>query len=279
MEGKEKKAAVFISDKRMGVIARELKRHGIQVIEIENPASFEKLEGAARELDWLLLPIRGVDRAGKAQMNGCAYPVSSLLEKLPETALVFTGLWTDYLLELSAKWEQAGCGKKIFCYFDDPDIVAENARLTAEGLLYFLMEKTPASIFTYTVDLIGYGRVGKEIAALLEKLGIAIRIVKERLDGREDLWTLDYRQWRDRQPSDVIINTAPVTVITQEIAKNWKKDVLIIEIASGQAGVEAEVGTLPGIRVEPAPTLPGLVTWESAGMMLSDYLLNRQFDM
>ncbi len=277
MEERKRRAAAFISDRRMGAAAQRLRAQGAEVLEVWNRESFAKLQEMAGELDWLMLPIRGLDAEGCAQLEGESYPLADILEELPRGAAVFTGLWTDWLRALAGRWREQDAGKEIYCYFDDLEIAAENAKLTAEGLLYFFMEKTPESMFSYTVDLIGYGKVGREAAALFEKLGIALRVVKERLDGGEDFWTIDYDRWKTQQPSDVVINTAPVPVITRELAEGWKKEVLVIDVSSGHVGAEADVYGLPGVRIEKAPTLPSLVAWESAGMLLADYLLSGRF--
>lgn len=257
------RAAVMISDNRMQVIARELESCGLEVLKGTDEASIQEAEALAGTLDFLILPIRGIDNEGFLHIPGCDYPAGKLLDGLKPEAAVITGLWTDYLKSLH---------KKVYCYYDDEEVRAENSRLTAEGVLYYFMEKTPRSMFTYNVDLIGYGHTGREIAKLFAALGIALRVVTDLEPEAGSIPMISYDRWKQGQPFDVIINTAPATVITGDMARRFRKGVLIIDIASNKIGVAPEVYEMPDIRVEAAPGLPGLVAEESAGRILADYL-------
>ena len=83
MEERKRRAAAFISDRRMGAAAQRLRAQGAEVLEVWNRESFAKLQEMAGELDWLMLPIRGLDAEGCAQLEGESYPLADILEELP----------------------------------------------------------------------------------------------------------------------------------------------------------------------------------------------------
>jgi len=261
------KAAVMISDDRMEIIAKELERCGETVLRGLDEKSLRRIEQESETLDYLILPIRGADARGMIQLPGIVFSVEETIERLPEEAMIYTGRITDYLKELN---------RPVDCFFDDEKVKTANAKLTAEGVLYYFLEKTPKSIFEYRVDLIGYGYTGKEIAALLERLGIMIRVVTPGEPKDIPYPAVSYDTWRVGQPNEIIINTAPKEVITEAEAAYFRGNEIVIDISSGHVGVVKEVCEQKGIRVEKAPPLPGIVAGQSAGQILADYLIKKR---
>ena len=257
------KAAVMISDGRMQVIAARLEELGMDVMRATDTASMQAVEEAAPTLDFLLLPIRGVDGAGMVHIPGVDYSAGTMLERLKPEAVLLTGLHTDYLHALD---------RPVFCYYDDAQVREENTALTAEGLLYYFMQVTPKSIYEYTVDIIGYGHVGRKTAELFERIGIAVRVVTDEAPEEGGIPMIAYDHWKNGKPCSVIINTAPSTVITKTMAEHFQPGTIIIDIASNQVGVEPAVYEMPHICVKAAPGLPGLVAEQSAGEILADYI-------
>ena len=257
------KAAVMISDGRMKVIAERLEELGMDVMRATDAASMRAVEEVSATLDFLLLPIRGVDAAGMVHIPGVDYPAGTMLERLKPEAILLTGLHTDYLNAL---------GRPVTCYYDDSQVREENTALTAEGLLYYFMQVTPKSIFDYTVDIIGYGHVGRKTAELFAQIGIAVRVVTDETPEEGGIPMITYAHWKNGKPFSVIINTAPSTVITREMAEHYQPGTIIIDIASNQVGVEPAVYEMAHVCVKAAPGLPGLEAEQSAGDILADYI-------
>lgn len=184
------KAAVMISDGRMQVIAARLEELGMDVMRATDTASMQAVEEAAPTLDFLLLPIRGVDGAGMVHIPGVDYPAGTILERLKPEAVLLTGLHTEYLHALD---------RPVFCYYDDAQVREENTALTAEGLLYYFMQVTPKSIYEYTVDIIGYGHVGRKTAELFERIGIAVRVVTDEAPEEGGIPMIAYDHWKKRE--------------------------------------------------------------------------------
>lgn len=256
------KAAVMVSDGRMRVIAEELGKDGLDVLVCDSREDMERLEKEAGEMDVLLLPIRGIDGEGYASIPGVRFPMERIMGKLKPEAIVITGLQTEYLRRMD---------RKIHCYFEDEQVHWTNVCLTAEGILYLLLKETKKSIFELTVDLVGYGYVGKAAHNLLKKLEISHRLVDKEAGIAEDGWeVISIDQWKKDIPAQVIVNSAPVLVADEATAEKWPGNLVFIDVASGAPGACEEIKEK--IHYVAAPPLPGLVAEESAGRMLTDYV-------
>lgn len=260
-----KKAAIMISDGRMKVIAHELASAGFEVLACMQMDELKEMERRAPEWDVLILPIRGIDRDGNACIPGIAFPMQKTLAGLRPEAQVITGLQTDYLKCLQ---------REVKCYFEDEQVRRKNVQLTAEGILYLLLKETTKSIFEQSMDLVGYGYVGQAAHELLTKVGIPHRIVDKHEKITDDgVQVMSLENWKNMDPAEVIINSAPVLVADEETTIQWPEETFFIDIASGAVGADAK--TKERIRYLAAPPLPGLVAEESAGKMLADYILRQ----
>lgn len=258
---KKIKAAVLVSDGRMEVIAGELEHDGHEILICRTREDLLEMKRRAWEWDMLLLPIRGIDGEGNIAIPGQIFPVGEMLEQLKDTALVITGLQTPYLRSLQ---------RDVLCYFDDQQVREQNARLTAEGVLYLLLKETTKSIFQQSVDLVGYGCVGKAVFELLIKLGISPRVVDKETGIHNGTAILGLEEWKNTTPSQVIINSVPALVADEKTAGNWPADTVFLDVASGAVGAEETVKK--SIHYVAAPPLPGLVAEESAGRILAEYV-------
>lgn len=259
---KNRKAAVMVSDGRMAVIARELKKDGLEVLACRAEADLVLMEQRAAEWDILLLPIRGIDANGYSTIPGVQFSMEQVMEQLKPEALVVTGLQTEYLKKLD---------RRILCYFEDEQVHRQNAKLTSEGILYLLLKETTKSIFSQTVDIVGFGCVGQAAHELLKTLGIAHRLVdKESRKTAHGDKVMSLEVWKKLSPAQVIINLAPALIADSETAKNWPVETVFLDIASGALGADEQVKEK--IHYVAAPPLPGLVAEESAGIMLTEYV-------
>ena len=61
---------------------------------------------------------------------------------------------------------------------EDENVVKENAKLTAEGLISEIIQKEPYPIENSQVVLIGFGHCGKEIYEKLTALNAKVKVVE-----------------------------------------------------------------------------------------------------
>lgn len=146
--------------------------------------------------------------------------------------------------------------------------VAENARITAYCAIGLATEKLPVTLYECPVLVIGWGRIGKCLARLLQVLGARVSVYARKETDRAmltalgyDLGDLSYGLCRYR----VIFNTAPFMVLPKENTQYCREDCLKIELAS-----------LPGIEaadVIHAGGLPNKYAPESSGQLIARTIL------
>ena len=294
-----KRGVIFASDERLYYCGLFLQEKGYEVQIVRTPEEWIPEKVRVSDLDFVFLPIRGTED-GSIQMNGTRMDLRPLLEELKPEAKVLAGLWSDYVRFLPCSF---------VCYQEDLEFAAKNSLLTAEGVLHLLLRKTPKSLFSYTYDVVGGGRVGTAVCDLLRRLGLSVRLISH--SGRKGAVPLE--EWQNAgRPSDVVVNTATAPVITEAFVRTWSGSapsgvpgpapgtfpgpasgtisgpvfrpasgpapgpVRVFDLSSRMAGTEPAARTHENIIYIAAPPLPGLVAPESAGQLLAKAFLRSE---
>ncbi len=257
---------IFASDERLYYCGLFLRERGYEVQIIQTPEEWDPEKVRGEKPDFVFLPIRGTTD-GTIKLAGGGLDLRAFLEGLPPETAVLAGLWSDYVRFLPCSF---------VCYQEDREFAAKNSLLTAEGILYLLLRKTPKSRWAYTYDVIGGGRVGTALVELLRKLGLTVRLVSH--SGRDGAVSLESWQ-KAGDPADVVVNTATAPVITEACVRSWKKRVCVFDVSSGMRGTEPGAREYNGIAYCAAPPLPGLVAPESAGQLLAESFLRTKGEL
>ena len=159
-------------------------------------------------------------------------------------------------------------------------LTVQNAVLTAEGTLALLIENTEKSIYDIKTLILGGGRVGKAVAALLTRLGVDTAIA-----NRSDLnyaaayffckTALHFEELNEKIGEyDVIINTVPTEILGEQLLAKVKPDALIMELASAPCLNKLSLPKFT-FKYLSAQSLPGKFSPISAGeIILSEILSN-----
>ena len=146
----------------------------------------------------------------------------------------------------------------------DPAYVAENAYITAHCAVRMLMEKLPTALRGCPILVIGWGRIGKCLAALLKGLEAKVTVAARKDTDRAILQALGYQATEigNIQPNyyRVIFNTAPAMVLPHIPAQCIK-----IDLASSPG--------LGGSDVIYARGLPGKDAPEASGELIARTVL------
>ena len=151
----------------------------------------------------------------------------------------------------------------------------ENAIYTAEAALMLIIRNTSKSVYDMNMLIMGYGRVGKAMAQLLNSLGVrfavAARNYVERAAAR--LTTDDVRDLSTSfEGVDVIVNTIPAEIVAAEMLLSIRKECYILELASMNV-LDAEEAEKLELKYDIALGLPGKFTPESAGKSLAGAII------
>lgn len=202
----------------------------------------------------LLLPVPSLESGGALRGGG---DLSELLAELPKSVTVFGGNLNTPL--------PSGC--KTVDLLQDPLYLAENAAITAHCAVRIAMQRLPVTLQRCPVLVIGWGRIGKCLAALLRRMGAQVTVAARREHDRAMLSALGFASIEPNglgyalMRYRVIFNTVPAPVLSEAQQVHCRPDCLKIDLASVQG--------IAGSDVIWARGLPGKDAPESAGELIA----------
>lgn len=179
--------------------------------------------------------------------------LAALLEQLPRDITVFGGNLDRAELE----------GYRKADFLQDACYLAENAAITAHCAVKVALARLPVTLQCCHVLVIGWGRIGKCLAALLKDMGAKVTVAARKETDRAMLRALGY----DTAATDalsygliryrVVFNTVPFPVLNQEKAALCGADCLKIDLASRLGIAGADVVWARGLPGTDAPETSG----------------------
>lgn len=271
----DQKISVIGGDLRQVYAAKYLREKGatVSVYGFDNtyltglPESFE-----LSDTDCVLLPLP-ITRDGEllnTPLWEWELSLEELFSKIPKNTAVFCGM----------AQKLPGCFQQLVTdYADDEGFLLKNAYLTAEAALEIAISKTPVCLFGASVLVTGYGRIGFFLAKMLRSLG-AVTYVASRSPAHltkielEGCIPVSYDALSDELPKmDMIFNTVPFVVFSEELLKQIPKNCLFVDLASLPGGVDKDVAQKVGLEVIHALSLPGKVAPVSSGKIVADTVI------
>lgn len=169
-------------------------------------------------------------------------------------------------------------GVRLTDYFTSESLLTSNALYTAEGALSLIISELPRALCGSDVAVFGYGRIASLLTRRLLSLGAGVRVVA-RSAARRALAQADgaapFAPERTCDALDGVIcavNTVPARVLSAE-ALSALAPAALIELADCP-GADADEARRAGVRIIPAPSLPGRFSPESAGSLIADTVLS-----
>lgn len=169
-------------------------------------------------------------------------------------------------------------GVRLTDYFTSESLLTSNALYTAEGALSLIISELPRALCGSDVAVFGYGRIASLLTRRLLSLGAGVRVVA-RSAARRALAQADgaapFAPERTCDALDGVIcavNTVPARVLSAE-ALTALAPAALIELADCP-GADADEARRAGVRIIPAPSLPGRFSPESAGSLIADTVLS-----
>lgn len=198
----------------------------------------------------LLLPVPSFQEPGVLKGGR---PLQQVLKDLPENITIIGG----HLPKLPYR---------AVDLLEDEYYLAENAAITAHCALKRIMVQHAGILQHVPVLIIGWGRIGKHLAALMRSLGADVTVAARKEADRYGLKRQQYQavepgKW-DLKKYSIIINTAPAPVMTQEEAN---PKALLMDLAS--------VRGIAGDRVDHALALPGKDAPAESGNLIAKTIL------
>ncbi len=148
---------------------------------------------------------------------------------------------------------------------DDERFVAENAVLTAECTLSYIMSTSKAALADLCVGIVGYGRIGRALLELLLFHGARVTVFTRKDSVRMKLLEdgVDAKLVPEAtfDSIDVLVNTAPASLFSKKQIESIRAEVL--ELASGDNFKGAE-------NLTRLPSLPAKMLPKTAGRLYAE---------
>lgn len=195
--------------------------------------------------------------------------------ELLKNKTVFAGLAND----IKATSKQYG-KFDIRDYYSREELQICNSLATAEGAIAIALTEVPYVLSGAQCLVTGYGRIGKVLAAKLNALGAEVTVAARKLSDQSWIETLgynytDYRNFEKKiENYDIIFNTVPYMIFTEEVIKKMKKTSIIIDLASKPGGTDFGAAEKFGIKYSFASGIPGKYSPLSAALVIKSTIFS-----
>ena len=278
------KIAVIGGDRRDIYLMQDLIKLGASVSaigfspcpELSQVRLLDRLETAIYKAQVLILPMGGTDLEGniKTLDEDITLRLSpEIAAAIPEGVLVIIGFARDFVKEWAHKYRW-----KMIEIAEMDTVAVLNSIPSAEGALQLAMEKLQITIHGSNSFVLGFGRLGKTLARMLQGIGARTTIVARKRSDLSRAIEMGYRPLHCSQlhqsisEADVIFNTIPAMILDEKLLSFLNKDTLIIDIASSPGGTDFSVAKRLGIQAILTPSLPGMVAPKTSGKILAQVI-------
>lgn len=173
--------------------------------------------------------------------------------------------------------------REIDCYdfMKDEPLAVFNAVATAEGAILEALKNKNTNIHGSKALVLGYGRCGRVLAEKLKGLGAKVTVCSRcevELATAETFGfhTLPLNDLKENvQRYEYIFNTIPAVLLHRDMLKRMRRDVLLIDIASGEGGVDYVSAKKLGINSLHALGLPGKYAPKISAKGLVDFVIRK----
>jgi dipicolinate synthase subunit A len=279
-----KKIALLGGDEREQTLLSCLQETSAQLQVVGQPSNnlasqvevIDSLSAIDTGVDAVIAPMTGVDDNHKLKntfSDQQLYLTEEFFSQLEPNTKFFIGFATEEIKEWISKYDL-----QLVELATLDELAILNAIPTAEGAINVAISNSKQTLHNNNSFVLGLGRVGLTIARMLDGMGSntfgVARKAKDLARATEmGLEAVDFKNLKQEiSRADFIFNTVPVLILGEEILKEAKSDVTIIDVASAPGGTDFEMAEEFGINAYLALGLPGKVAPESAGKILGDII-------
>lgn len=184
---------------------------------------------------------------------------------------------------LSKNFEKKCMERGISCFdfMREETIAVYNAIATAEGVIAEAIKGTETNLHGSECLVLGYGRCGKVLCDKLKGMSARVTVVScEEVElgwaGALGLDTLEFSALSGRiQRYDYIFNTIPKVILGGELLEKTRQGVLIVDIASGEGGIDYKKAEDLGRKAMHCLGLPGKYAPMASAQCLSAYVVKQ----
>ena len=201
--------------------------------------------------------------------------IFEVIDKVPQKSLFIAGKIPENIYAQFAE-------KNVKCIdiVEREELAVLNAVPTAEGAIHTLLQELPMTLIGSRILIVGYGRIGKVLAKMLQGFGVEVWAAARKYSDiawieANGLKPVQIHQLaRYVSDMDAIVNTVPSLVITKEILEKIRSDCFLLDLASIPGGIDFKVAESFGIKTKWALGLPGKIAPMTAGDIIRRTIYN-----
>ena len=160
------------------------------------------------------------------------------------------------------------------------ELAVLNTIATAEGTIQIAIENTNKILHGSEVLILGFGRIGKVLARKLS--GLAVKVTCAARKDEDLAWIQAYGHkatninaiGENLSEYDIIINTVPHMILTEDRLQYVKNDCLLIDLASNPGGIDKKAVKDKKLKFVWALSLPGKVAPTTSAEFIKDTIYN-----
>ena len=246
-----------------GIILKDDKRYVYTESYLKEKGHVINKEGSAPEdLDFIVFPFMG-------EIDTMIYN-DDYFSSLRPNIRIFSGVRHDYLSEKCLIH-----GLSYHVMTEARSVQVKNAIPTSEGVIAYLIRNRVDTITNSRVLVMGYGACGSDLAKRLKALDAMVYTLvrskeKEAAALSDGIRPIYFNEFLDMLNFEVIINTIPARVLTNEIID--KTTAMLIDIASKPYGFDIEYAKTRNEKSSLLPGIPGKHALRTAGEILGEYI-------
>lgn len=264
--------AVLGGDKRIAYTAFLLQQKGYHVIchktaEILESHLFHTANSLKEAVENAHVIICGI--------SDCSTNLAELQRCIRKSQMVFGGMLP---LSFCKNCEE----RKIICYdfMKDSCFLTQNAVATAEGAIMEAMLNSDICLHRQHILVLGYGRCARVLADKLHGLSadVCVSTGEECELSQASALGFDTIPLSGLKPHlscfSFIFNTIPSVILTKSNLKCINPNTLIIDIASGDGGLDYAYAHKASLKVLHCRAIPEKYAYKDTAKHIADYILN-----
>ncbi len=239
---------IDVTDKRNQYLAEDLRADGYKVDEYDIRKSYND---SAVKYIYIFAPATVID------MN------------IAETIMSGSALFCVFIDNIIGKY--LSCKDvKVIKLFDDEILAMQNAYLTAEGSMAYIIQNTHVSLKNSNILILGYGRLGKTLTKLLKDIDATVYVgtnpVEEIAQAKVVAnYVCNISNCKKHFPYfNVIVNTVPAKILNLEELSHINRDCFILDLASNPGGLDYDAAAKLGLNTMHALGVPGKTSPKTA---------------
>lgn len=255
----------------------EIKIFGFDELETNSINMSESLELAIQNSNIIIgpLPCSEDNKILNTPFNSEEIKIEDLFKVMTKNQVFIAGKITEEISNMANFYNMVNID-----LLDREELAVLNAIPTAEGGIQLAMEEMEITIHGSNVMILGFGRIGKLLAKMLNGLGANVFV--EARNYADLAWIKSYgfkslhlNEIKDYLPKmDLVFNTIPSMILIKENLLELKKETLVIDLASKPGGVDFENADKIGIKAIWALGLPGKVAPKTAAEIMKTSIYN-----